>query len=188
MKVIFLSGPPRAGKDTFAGLLRTKFTACGLHVELLRISEPLEAAAQAFGFDMRDEVKDDMDSVMRMSRRQFQIKLSEDLLKPCCGKKVLGEIAINKLFDIQDRKLLDVAIFYDSGFRDEAQPFFDRPEFECWRVQLSRPGKTYTDSRSDWIWPFVERRIDVDNDRDLIELNTKATLVVREILNEPNPL
>lgn len=174
MKIILISGPPGAGKDTIAQGLWITLGVGTSTIE--KFARPLMDAAASLGFSMDDEHKERVEPGLGMSRRQFQIAFSEDFCKPQIGPHVFGDALVNRLHKRHDLGLLEHVLVSDSGFLTEAQSVVDAFGAEnVVRLHVSRPGHDYSnDSRTDW--PDIEgvRRIDLTNDGSIEDLVVRA--------------
>lgn len=168
--IILISGPPGSGKDTIGGSLAESLEELpGVAARLDKFAGPLMVCASACGFSMIEDEKEKPNEDLGVSRRQFQIWLSEEAMKLRFGKSVFGRMAGATLKRAPyPASARPVAVFTDCGFVEEAEGLAESLDFECSivRIHLHRYGKTYVgDSRSDWEAPpmLLDERYDVEN-------------------------
>lgn len=118
-KILLLNGPPQSGKDTIAKILTQNFDC-----RHLKFSEPLKNALQSI-FYINDEsvLEKDKDNLSahlfnKMSIRQFQIKLSEEFLKPNFGSEIFGKLFLRRINMLSSAKF---TVCSDVGFTDELE-------------------------------------------------------------------
>ncbi len=161
MKVTFLNGPPRSGKD-FTGELLTKNVdgmklLAGPAVRVDKFARKLKEAAHAlYGVMPSGRVAPHtyFESFKDTPRSEFfgktpravYIAVSETYMKVMHGDRIFGEMLLCDL----PGQLIDELIITDSGFRGEAEVFIERfGAANCRLVRLHREGCTYGgDSRS----------------------------------------
>lgn len=161
MKVTFLNGPPRSGKD-FTGELLTKNAdgmklLAGPAVRVDKFARKLKEAAHAlYGVMPSGRVAPHtyFESFKDTPRSEFfgktpravYIAVSETYMKVMHGDRIFGEMLLRDL----PGQLIDELIITDSGFRGEAEVFIERfGAANCRLVRLHREGCTYEgDSRS----------------------------------------
>lgn len=126
MKILFLNGPPRSGKDTAASYLHDKYGAY-----TTKFAKALKEATHAlYGLGA---LPDDHFEVSKskpnkvffgLTPRQAYIKVSEELVKPVLGKDFFGQVMLEtcKRAEGEGHDLIAIS---DSGFADEAQPLID---------------------------------------------------------------
>ena len=166
MKVIFLNGPPRAGKDTIGhGLVSylnnddDRFSA-----EIFKFAKALKDCVHVgLGLsgvptDHFENVKDTpLKELNWQTPRQCYIRMSENWLKPEFGREVFGNSLRNTIRLAEDR--CDVAVVTDSGFGYEAEPIINHygPE-NCFLIRVKRQGCDFSgDSRSFIELPQIEQ-------------------------------
>lgn len=157
MKVVFLNGPPRSGKDTVGHILENRMEDCGI----FKMAQPIiDYMERTFGVSCLDnEDKDAPCALLQgQTRRQVAINYSELFMKPTFGNNVFGRIAADSVMESHDIEKNRIAVFTDSGFAQEAAPIADAVGFEnCLQVKIRRPGHDFNgDSRSYWMHPHIE--------------------------------
>ncbi len=169
--VLFINGPPRAGKDTLRlhlqrttnGLFRSKFAdhlKCMVHYQLglwHAVNDP----------DFYDDVKDDQHpDFMGTTPRKAYIHASEVAMKPLYGADIFGKVLVRRQEQLVGEAPMEGFAISDSGFAAEAQPVIDRwGAHNCFliRIQASRRGCTFDgDSRSYIDLPGIAT-LDLDN-------------------------
>lgn len=161
---ILLNGPPRAGKDTAAAALSSRFAA--FHYKL---SHPLKVAIPALlGIEDRKlELERDKDIpkdvLFGKTFRELQIGLSELFVKPMLGQGAFGSFAAQHIKNHCGPGRM--VVISDLGFPYEVDPIIRVVgKKNVLILQLSREGCDFNkDSRS-----YVEH-----NDVDMIQLHNK---------------
>lgn len=177
MKVALLNGPPRAGKDTLAGLLclrgwtHMKFAAPLKAVASRMSGLPFFTDETALGH-LKDKPHD---GLRGKTPRQFLIALSEQFYKPLYGVDIFGQMAVERLKCAPkmsgDEPLV---VFSDCGFRDEVLPVVRYVgKSNCLIVRLERQGCDFSsDSRGYLHVDGVESMVCTNKTReDLQELD-----------------
>lgn len=155
--VIIFNAPPQSGKDTVVDLIKMIDFQSNMFksLEHLSFKEPLiELVLRFFDID-RDfwdehytsegkEIKRDW--LNGMSQREALIWMSEDCVKPKCGKEFFGE-AVAKSIEEDGNT---VYLFSDGGFNEELQPIIRKVGAEnVFIVRIGRDGYTFEgDSRN----------------------------------------
>lgn len=146
-RYLLISGPPGSGKDLTGSTIAAGL-GDGAIVE--KFAAPLVIAARAFGFLMDEDLKEDPCGPGGVSRREFQIQLSESFAKPLMGTNVFGQALVRRVEALVDQPSL--VIVTDSGFYQEAATvcgFVGSDNVR--RIHLHREGHDYSnDSRTDW--------------------------------------
>jgi len=180
VKIIFINGPPRSGKDT-AGEILAEATGG----ELFKFAEPLKLMAHrlvsAFAphaiperaehaADFFEDVKDEPQPYLfGKTWRQYYIAVSETLIKPLHGDDFFGKVLATDIANLST----GTAIITDSGFMVETPPIVERFGAEnCLLLRMRRTGCNFSsDSREYLELPGVVT-IDVYNDRGVDELRS----------------
>lgn len=149
MKILFLNGPPRSGKDTVGAQLRMRFPGC----ETAKFAGELkDAVHRAFGLqvptDHFESRKDQpCDEFFGRTPREVYIAYSERFLKPLYGPGIFGRMLVETLKGMEASGVRLVAVT-DSGFREEAEEVL-RVFPEALLIRLHRDGTSFMgDSRS----------------------------------------
>lgn len=153
--IVLLNGPPGAGKDTGADLLAAALRPGA--ARRFKMSQPLKDAVRAmFGWDdaaaafCEAHKNKPFPELLGLSYRQWQIEVSERLVKVVGGADAFGRLAAARLQPTGE----PVAVCSDSGFASEAVPLIplagrrgNAPDVLLVRVR--RPGTSFAgDSRS----------------------------------------
>ena len=172
-KIIFVNGPPGAGKDTVAAIISRHYAS----VRRYKMSKPLKAAVGEFfmiplqtwhKMTETQEVKETKQPLLQYDTpREALISLSEDWAKPRYGNDIFGKLAAQYL---GQPTASPYTVISDSGFRDECLPIIKRfGGKNCLLVRMHRDGCTFVgDSRS-----YIEladhqvTEVDVYNNQDL---------------------
>lgn len=186
-KIVFISGPPRSGKDTAAlTLLRRRED-----VKVIEFKQPIvDAICAAFGINAGEWarlmlVKDQPCVLFNgHSPREVMISFSEDWVKPLFGKHSFGNIALRRIDN--HGTLPKLFVLSDSGFEHEASPVINAfGVANCLKIELHREGKTFAnDSRDYWTYPNLQTVI-VHNDHDMDFFMDHIERIVKKWLKEP---
>lgn len=157
--VIFLAGPPRAGKDTLARELmrvdgyrsvgRVEKMA-GLLDAMTRPFFPTDLAFQLY----RETLKDAPCPFLNgQSLRSWYQYLSEEVIKPKLGPDAFGKSLLERVRE--DLAQGRVIIVSDSGFACEARPIIEHVGVgNCVQVRIERRGCSFRgDTRGWWTLP-----------------------------------
>jgi len=190
-KVIFLNGPPGAGKDRAARIMmkaypnirHRKFSA---HLKEVGAVMYQLTAAEVKEFDF-DQASKDMPraALFGKSWRQTLIWLSEKVMKPEFGESYFGDMLLRQMQQPTGSKITAIS---DSGFVKEAMPLiaeYGAPN--CLIVQLTRPGHSFDgDSRNYWTYPWVPM-VSVNNLFDLPMFRVQILSRVDKFLSFERP-
>jgi hypothetical protein len=151
MKVLFLNGPRKSGKDTASNHLKAALPG----VVQYKMTAPSDLALPAFfGITperwayLREEGKTlPSAELFGFSTVEVLISFWEEWVKPKFGPDIAGFLAAQQLRGVPDDALVVVS---DSGFRDEVAALaLQAGPANCLLLQISRDGKTFDgDSRS----------------------------------------
>lgn len=153
MKILFLNGPPRSGKDTAAEYLHLHYDAYKV-----KFAKALKEGTHAlFGLgalpdDHFENAKNKPNAIFfGMSPRQAYIHVSENLVKPVMGSRFFGKVALETIKRAESDGH-DLVVISDSGFADEAQPiieYYGQGSTYLLRILADKRGCTFDgDSRS----------------------------------------
>ena len=186
-KVIILSAPPGAGKDTIANLIEAN-----CDYEMMMFKRPMFDIARSmlgdFGYAKFMHLYNDRktkevpcDLLGGKSPRQFLIWISEDVIKPVFGKDYFGRRAADAVNLSGDH-----VVFSDGGFIDEVMSLaWNTHDTEIHIVRLHREGFTYDgDSRS---YIHLPRKMQncFEHDVNLIEEKpVHASCLILDICNK----
>ena len=162
MKIIFLNGPPRAGKDTSAKLLRPfGFSRASFADDLKdrfeRAFNGLRPEGEAKELPMPPPFDD-------ATYRQGLIAFSEKFMKPLFGEHIFGKILIEQLklvenipntllhIDTNTNVPLEGFAISDSGFALEALPVVQHfGKDNCRLVQVHRSDCSFAGDSRGWL-------------------------------------
>lgn len=199
-RIIFVNGPPRAGKDTVGNIIFEELEKRGVGVAVGKFAGVLKTRTHAaYGlFDERggplppdafeDRKDDPLPEFLGLSPRKAYIMMSEAYYKPTHGQTVFGKLLLQdilKLFDaLPCGAERPVIVISDSGFEPETEPIIERfGSEECALIRVHREGFDFSgDSRS-----YLDLRhrgvrlIDIDPCKDLIELRNATLFALRKL-------
>jgi hypothetical protein len=163
MKILFLNGPPRAGKDTVGNALRMRFPGC----EVAKFAGELkDAVHRAFNLnvptDYFESRKDQpCPEFFGQTPRAAYIAFSERFMKPLYGQGVFGRLLVQTLQGMEEAGVKLVAVT-DSGFREEADEVL-KVYPEALLVRLHRAGTSFMGDSRSYIQLGIEA-VDMHND------------------------
>jgi hypothetical protein len=145
MRIIFINGAPRSGKDSAGKYLKKNIPGTDNYI-MKFATEVKDRVHRAFYLDVgpefydscKDEPNGDFDwATPRNVYKQF----SEEFMKPIFGVGIFGRLLLARL-RVNEREVgQKAAIITDSGFRAEAVPIVEHygPE-SCTLLRMHRPG------------------------------------------------
>ena len=144
--IIFLNGPPRAGKDTASSILHGLLPGI---VKRLGFADHLKIATHAaYGlydtpFNYFESVKDQpLDVFFGLTPRQAYIAHSEKYMKVLHGNLVFGDLWLTGAKGITPTS--NFLTVPDSGFAPEALPGIEHfGAKNCTLIRMHRPGHDY---------------------------------------------
>lgn len=163
MKILFLNGPPRSGKDTVGNYLRTHFAGC----EVAKFAGELkDAVHRAYNLNVPTdhfETRKDQpcEEFLGATPRAVYIAFSERFMKPLYGQGVFGRMLVQTLQGMERAGVRLVAVT-DSGFREEADEVL-KVFSEALLVRLHRTGTTFQGDSRSYIQLGIEA-VDMHND------------------------
>ena len=181
LKVVFLNGPPGAGKDTAGHAIVEEY----FDTEIAKFAEPLKRMTHAMynlpsdlDPEFFDAVKDEPRSEFYgKTPRQAYIFTSENIIKPHFGDDYYGKLLLRTLWRLYQTGVRLVAVT-DSGFSPEAWPtihLVGKENCMLLRVHAEGRGKTFSgDSRSYIELPGVYT-VDIHNNgKDVVDFGYVA--------------
>lgn len=165
MKIILLNGPAGVGKDTLGKLLFDKYHEAGhtvYHAEFKNgLRRVIKGMLSEYHYALflkhskcRVQKERPQGYLGGKSPRDFQIWVSEDVIKPVFGDYYFGKMALEDCREARDTIGADVAIFTDSGFEAERTPLAD--VHDVYTIALHRDGLSFKgDSRGYLRFPFA---------------------------------
>ena len=163
MKILFLNGPPRAGKDTVGNYLQMH----NLGVETAKFAGELkDAVHRAFHLDVDTdhfESRKDQpcEEFLGQTPRSVYIAFSERFMKPLYGPGVFGRMLVKTLKGMEQAGAWLVAIT-DSGFREEAEEVL-KVFPDALLIRLHRDGTSFVGDSRSYIQLGIEA-VDMRND------------------------
>lgn len=162
MKIVWLNGPPRSGKDTVGQALADYYEReFGKDCYVTKLAAPIKRAVKAFlgmdnvewfHMDTLGKGKDSSSAspiTYGRSLRECQIALAETFAKPLWGDQIFGKMLRDKVKNLPSKNVM--VFVTDAGFAEECEPLIAWSGFENNAlIRLSRDGTDYSkDSRSD---------------------------------------
>lgn len=189
LKLIFLNGPPRAGKDTAGKVICHKFD----DADVAKFAAPLKRMTHAM-YNMPASInpehyENEKDTPLQdfygKTPRAAYIFTSENIIKPQFGQDFFGRLMLRTLWRRYQAGYRIIPIT-DSGFAPEAEPALDivgRDKCLLIRIQAEGRGKTFAgDSRSYIELPGVQT-VEVENNLDQTIFERAITKVVKAFLS-----
>ncbi len=188
-RLLLLNAPPEAGKDTAADFLAPLVPDSFQ----FKMSQPLKDAVRSI-FSLTDEEYDYCEAnkgtplplLLDLSFRQWQIDISESLVKPRGGAEAFGYLAHRKLA----RRNESVLISSDTGFDAEVLPLLPLcaradGSLDVVLVHIYRPGKDFSKDSRNYIQIPGVTPIRIDNDQGTAEYYEKLRQEILPLLLEP---
>lgn len=153
MRVLFLNGPPRSGKDTLASLVAARYPRTIVHVKLAGYLKEMASKLFPYKFDdylWMEKYKDQrLEGLHNRTPREVLIQLSEYFYKPLFTADFFGRMLLSRLNSLQQLDFT-AAVVSDSGFDDEIKPIYRSSAVTDARVvRLYRESCSfYDDSRN----------------------------------------
>ena len=151
--IIFLNGPPGAGKDTAATIIRDCLTSCVDY----KISSPLKlgiASCLQINGDIIRACKEDKDVPANIfnghTYRELQISLYKDFFLKNFPETILADIAVRRL-KLTIAKYITIS---DAGMTQELKVIQDHfGHNKCALLEIDRPKHTFEGDIRQWIDP-----------------------------------
>jgi hypothetical protein len=175
MNIVFLNGPPGAGKDTIGDLVCDKFD--DIHFIPAKFAEFVKLGTHGAYclWDEHDRVLpadhfEDCKEVphegfLGLTPREAYIKYSEEWMKPSFGRNVFGKMIADKF-----KKALETSeggcdvIFTDCGFKEEVEEILKVVDAkDVIIIRLHREGRDYSNDSREAIYIEGVRSFDVTN-------------------------
>lgn len=191
IKVVFLNGPPRSGKDTLADLLTTYYNQGSFAPKSFKkndkpramkykFADLLKVKTHRFFIDMPEHeafsnplffetIKEKPHPFFQgMTPRQAYIWMSEDVIKPKFGLDYFGCKAAENIVFLKAHinPNLEFVIVADCGFIEEARAFRNTcsPEESMMVVHLKKTGTSYVNDSRNYIRPSNVQILEVENE------------------------
>lgn len=184
MKILLLNGPPGAGKDTIATIMKK---AAASNVKCEKFAQPMKTALPLiYGIPVTDwqerldlmPYKDEpAPELFGKTPREVQIALSETLLKPLHDKFIFGKLLLNRIKNLP-QPAPSLIVVSDSGFREEAEIIvneFGAKNVFLWRIH--RQGCDFKKDSRDFITlkDLGVAQFEVDNNESIELLRYRVT-------------
>lgn len=188
VKIVFVNGPPRAGKDTVGEILCRHGAGRRLIQKFaFEVKERTHAAFRIVDetgrpvphdyFEQQKEVP--LDCFLGLTPRQAYIAFSEQFMKPIFGEKIFGSLLAKRLeltlLAAQQKKgfrhVPDAFTITDSGFMPEALPIVEMFDPEhCTLIRVHRRGCDFSNDSRGYIdlAQFGVKCIDIENPGDTV--------------------
>jgi hypothetical protein len=188
-KVMLLSGPPSAGKDTAAKYLYHKDNLYPSNIIFERFSAPLKTAFAAitgksynhfYEVDYYEANKEKIIPWLGVSFRQWQIDFSEKFMKPNYGKDIFGKLFVERIMaynaDPTDRA--KCIVVPDSGFDIEIQYMEQHyPIDDIILCRVHRDGCDFTNDSRSYVYSDKIFSIDLNNNTNQQEFEAKVSTI-----------
>lgn len=206
VKIVFVNGPPRSGKDTAGEILCTHGSGRRLIQKFaFEVKERthaafriVDSAGRPVAHDYFEQQKDvPLDCFMGLTPRQAYIEFSERFYKPIFGEKIFGTLLARRLELTllaasqakRFRHVPDAFTLTDSGFGPEAVPVVEMFDPEnCTLVRVHRKGCNFDGDSRGYIdlSQLGVKTVDVENPGDTVSgfqlaLERAAPLLFMEI-------
>lgn len=177
MKILLISGPPRAGKDTaMSAILHSQHdNLFHLRRGVARFSAPLKHIAASIlpsivvddtDGNLIDEVtreevdKETPNPILGVSLRQFQIDMGEKFMKPRYGRSIFARLLLSRIPYYAPN--IDLLLIPDAGFQIEVDTLLEAtktPEFmyPVGLLRILRPGTSYQGDSREVLYPYDSR-------------------------------
>lgn len=152
VRLLLINGPDRSGKDTLADLLSVSLERQGEIVKIVRLADPLKAAAAAlhglpidFVWDERKE--DPLDELNGKSPREVWVSLAEECIKPCWGPEFFAKTTKNiicRSAAAAEAGRPRTFIVPDVRFVSEMEALTGIPESSTLLIRLASAGTDFT--------------------------------------------
>lgn len=177
--IVGISGPPRAGKDTFCGFLHSELFKLKVTATAYRMSAPLKLLAAEMIYEKKyatEGLKDVPFNSSGTTYRTLQIALFS-LGSQLLGPDWLGQHFIRAVYNL---RYSDFVLMPDCGRPEDVQPILSM-ELPFHHVIIQRDGTTYEgDSRV----PFsFEDTLIIPNNGTLDELRQEAAALARDLVS-----
>lgn len=194
MKIFFLNGPPRSGKDTAGYLLADMLRERGYQVTVRKFSQILKEGTHALfempraPHDAFEDLKDKpLVEFMGATPRQAYIAVSERLMKPLFGEDVFGRMLARNLRRDMVGVEGDALIITDSGFVPEALALLSEfPKAEAVVIRMHRKGCDFGSDSRGYITlgahPQVTGSYDLPNNSTIENLRDLMQAVMGDLL------
>lgn len=184
LDIYIFNGPPRCGKDTAAKFLAEHTQCWGVSStiskpEIHRMSDPIKAAfraaiteqiakpsAEAYDWEANKDIPHPL--LNGLSYRQWQIRFSENFMKPNFGDDIFGKLFTERLTNrfCQPYEAFPATVLVpDGGFQVEIDYLFHHTNWHIHIVQIYRTGCDFSNDSRGYITtpedlPYdVERRV-----------------------------
>ena len=166
VRIVFVNGPPRSGKDTVGQLIvQTSPREVRLCKFATEVKERAHLAYRLFdkrtrrpaAADALEAVKDHpLPLLLGKTPREIYIAFSEAFMKPLHGDDIFGRLLLDRLKyelacegGLPEEKKTEIIVITDSGFKEEAEVIVDHFGIgQCRFIHLCRSGCDFSgDSR-----------------------------------------
>jgi hypothetical protein len=152
VRIILINGPDRSGKDTLARLLSVSLERQGEIVEIVRLADPLKAAAAALhglpiDFVLDERKEEPLDELNGKSPREVWVSLAEECVKPCWGPEFFAKTAKNVICRSAAAAKAGrprTFIVPDVRFADETETLTGIPGSSTLLIRLASAGTDFT--------------------------------------------
>lgn len=185
MKIIFLNGPPRSGKDTSAECLQVYYTG----IAVMKFSDPAKSGTHAafglvHGINHFESRKDQpCEEFFGFTPRECYINHSEKYMKPLYGEEIFGQLFVRRT-EYPKYYNKQIIVIPDSGFECESRPVIKKFGAEnCMLVRLHRPGCDYSKDSRSYLDLDIHTVVDIQNDGSMEKLSMEITDTYKSFMN-----
>lgn len=188
MYIIAFNGPPRAGKDTLAGMVADKICPItDAPVVLESLSLPLRNIAfsmvgRVYQDSAYESFKNEYFERLDRTGRQLMIDASESFLKPTYGIEIMADLLIQRIRRLPANAIVLVR---DSGFQIEVDPLIrEVGERNLMVVQVHRKGCDFSKDSREWVYHPTDMNMQIWNDKPLDYLEVEAGRLIFRLKNQ----
>lgn len=193
MIATIFNGPPGSGKDECASYCHSLYPNSYHRMFKEKLFELVLSiynisSNEFFNLYNNRETKNLPTEKLRgLSPRAAMINVSENIIKPNFGDDYFGVIAAERMSNENG-----IYFFSDGGFESELEPVYNKCNGNVLIIRLHREGCNFKEDSRGYLSSFKKAKIvDVQNDKDLVDLyrsvQSEVCEYLKEIDNESQP-